>query len=238
MRYLLVIMFIFFIFSGISQAHPTDVQTTPQSSFLDNLWGQYIRSLSLQFAIYSYKPELGDLNNVLRNVGITNTPVALMPTLSIVLQHIPELDSRLELGYWSTELQTPGQNPLFLSASLIPFSYQLIYRPVLLYQYLPIYIGAGFGVLRSNFSGNIVDLLNQQGIAISNSGSSTTGYVFAGIELFHWKPTTGTHANIGNNASITIEFKRILKSIETTGTLPLNIILDGTAIGLGVSTQF
>ena len=238
MRYLLVIMFILCAISGISHAHPSDVQETDSSPFIHNIWKQHIRTSSLQLAIYSYKPGLGDLNNVLQNIGISNPPVAMMPTLSLVLQHIPELDSRLEIGYWSAELQSPGQNPLSITATLVPISYQLIYRPVFLYQYLPIYFGAGIGILRANFSGNMVDLLEQQGFGISNSGSSTTGYVFTGIELFQWKSNSGTHASIGNNATIMIEFKRILKTIETTGTLPLNITLDGTAIGLGVKTQF
>ncbi len=238
MRYLVVIMFIICIFSGISHAHPTDGQEESPTPFLHNFWGQHVRASSLQFALYSYKPELGDLNNVLQSVGIPNTPVAMLPTFSIVLQHIPELDSRLEIGYWRTELQTLGQNPLSLTTSLTPISYQLIYRPVLLHQYLPIYFGIGFGLLRANFSGSMVDILEQQGISIDNSGSSTTGYVITGIELYHWKSKSGTPATLGNNASITFELKRILKTFETTGTLPLDVILDGTAIGLGVRTQF
>ena len=166
------------------------------------------------------------------------TPVAMMPTLSIVLQHIPELDSRLDIAYWRTELQTPAPNPLSITTTLVPLSYQLIYRPVLLHQYLPIYFGAGVGILRANFKGNMVDMFEQQGITLSDEGASITGYVITGIELLHWKSQSGTRAAIGNNVSITIELKRILKTFETTGTLPLNIILDGTAIGLGVRTQF
>ena len=238
MRYLIVVLFLIYLFSHLAMAHPVEEQETNSSSHLNNFLNQNIKSSSLQFSIYSYRPKLGDLNNVLQNVGISKTPVALMPTFSIVFQHLQELDSRLELGYWRTELQTPGPNSLSIATSLVPISYQLIYRPVLLYQYLPIYFGAGIGWLRAKFDGSMVDLLAEQGITLSNSGSTTTGYVIFGLELFQWQAASNTRASIGNNAAITFELKRILKTVETTGTPPINIILDGTAIGFGVRTQF
>ncbi len=238
MRYLIVVLFLIYLFPNLSMAHPVEEQETNSSSHLNNFFNQNIKSSSLQFSIYSYRPKLGDLNNVLQNVGISKTPVALMPTFSIVFQHLQELDSRLEIGYWRTELQTPGPNSLSITTSLVPISYQLIYRPVLLYQYLPIYFGAGIGLLRANFDGSMVDLLAEQGITLSNSGSTTTGYVIIGLELFQWQAASNTRASIGNNAAITFELKRILKTVETTGTPPINIILDGTAIGFGVRTQF
>ena len=162
----------------------------------------------------------------------------MMPTVSIVLQHMPELDSRLEIGYWKTQLDTPPPASMSLKATLTPISYQLIYRPVLLHEYLPIYFGAGIGLLRANFDGNIVDVLAEQGVTLNDSASTTTGYVIAGVELFQWQSQSDARATIGNNASINLELKRILKTVETTGTLPLNIVLDGTAIGIGVRSQF
>ena len=238
MRYLFVCLFIVCIISGISLADSADVQVSQPSPFLHNFFTQHIRSSSLQFSIYSYKPTLGGLTDVLQNFGITKTPTALMPTLSIVLRHIPELDSRIEIGYWKTQLDTPPPISTSLTTTLVPISYQLIYRPVLLHEYLPIYFGAGIGILRANFNGNMVDALEAGGISLANSASSITGYVIVGAELMQWESQRRTRAAIGNNASIYFELKRILKTIETTGTQPLNIILDGTAIGLGVRTQF
>ncbi len=232
MRYLFILLFSIFIISGISYAEFSDVPASRSPSFFHN------KTLSLQFSLFSYKPELGSLTQILQSAGVSKSPVAMMPTLSIVLQHIPELDSRLEIGYWRTQFDTPPPNSTSLKATLMPISYQLIYRPVLLYEYLPIYFGAGIGVLRANFDGNVVDLLAEQGIALNDSASTTTGYVIAGLELFQWKAQPGDRATIGNNATISLELKRILKTVETTGTQPLNIILDGTAIGIGVRTQF
>ena len=238
MRYLVIILFSIFIMSGISHAESSNVQVPRPPSFFYNFLEQHLQTSSLQFSLFSYKPELGDLTQFFQSVGISKTPVAMMPTLSIVLQHMPELDSRLEIGYWRTQLDTPSPTSVTLKATLMPISYQLIYRPVLLYEYLPIYFGAGIGFLRANFDGNMVDVLVEQGIALNDSTSTTTGYVIAGIELFQWESRSGARASIGNNVSINIELKRILKTVETTGEQPLNIILDGTAIGLGVRTQF
>lgn len=238
MRYLAVILLSVCITCRVSIAHSTDEEQSSSSPFFQSYFNQHIKSSSLQFALYSYKPKLGDLNSVLQSVGISETPIAMMPTLSIVFQHRPELDSRFEIGYWRTELQTPEPNSLSLTTTLVPISYKMIYRPVLLYQYLPIYFGAGVGLLRANFDGSMVDLLAEQGINLSNSGSSSTGYVIVGLELFQWQSHTNTRASIGNNAAVTFELKRLLKTFETTGTPPINIILDGTAIGFGVRTQF
>lgn len=237
-RYLIYLL-IFICFISLSTITvDADTQVSKQSVVSNKFWDHNIQSSSLQFALYSYKPQLGELNNFLQNVGVTNAPVALMPTFSAVFQHRPELDSRIEIGYWRTELQTVESNSLSLTTTLVPISYQLLYRPVLLNQYLPIYFGVGIGFLRVRFQGNVVNILAEQGIMLANTTLSSTGYVIVGIELFQWQSQADTPAKFGNNTKISIELKRILKTVETTGTIPLNIVLDGTAIGLGVRTQF
>ncbi len=238
MRYLVIILLSVFIISNTSRAEPSNGQAARPPSILNSFFRQHLQTSSLQFSVFSYKPELGDLTNILQSAGVSKTPVAMMPTLSIVFQHIPELDSRIEIGYWQTQLDIPPPTATSLTATLVPISYQLIYRPVLLYEYLPIYFGAGIGFLRANFDGGIVDVLAAQGISLNDSASTTTGYVIAGVELFQWESQHRTRAAIGNNVSISFELKRILKTVETTGPQPLNIILDGTAIGFGVRSQF
>ena len=148
--------------------------------------------------------------------------------LSVVFEHTPELNSRFELGYWQMQLDIPPPTSAELSTTLIPVSYQMIYRPVLLSEFIPIYLGGGIGFLGASFSGNAVDLIEQQGISFDGSSSGLTGYVLVGSEVFQW----------AQNLSLNFELKRILKTVETTGTTPLNLVLDGTAIGFGVKMQF
>ena len=211
----------------LTLADTTDVQPLRPSPVREFL-AEHLQFPSFQLSLFSYKPELGSLVDILQSVGVSRIPSALLPTFSVVFEHSPALDSRLEFGYWRMELDIPPPTSANLSTTLIPISYQFIYRPVLLSEYLPIYFGGGVGFLGASFSGNAVDLVEQQGISFDDSSSGPTGFVFIGAELFKWEP----------NFSLNFEFKRILKTVETTGDIPLDLILDGTAVGLGVKMKF
>ena len=209
---------------------PADAVDTPplRPSPVRDFLGKYLDFPSFQLSLFSYKPELGGLTDILQSVGVSNVPSALLPMFSVVFEHTPELDSRFGFGYWQMDLEIPPPTSANLSTTLIPISYQLIYRPVFLSEFLPIYLGGGIGFLGTSFSGSVVDLIEQQGISFDDSSSGPTGYVLIGAELLQWE----------YNLALNLELKRILKTVETTGTIPLNLILDGTAIGLGVKMAF
>ena len=145
---------------------------------------------------------MGGLTDLLQSVGVEQVPSALLPTFSVVFKHTPELNSRFEFGYWQMQLDIPPPTSVELSTTLIPISYQFIYRPVLLSEFIPIYIGGGVGFLGASFSGSALDLLEQQGISFDDGSSGPTGYVLIGAELFQW----------GQNFSLNFELKRILKN--------------------------
>ena len=209
---------------------PADaVDTTPlRPSPIREFLGEYLHLPAFQLSLFSYKPALGDLTDILQSVGVSRIPGALLPTVSVVLEHTPELDSRVEIGYWQMELDIPPPVSANLSATLIPVSYQLIYRPVLLSDFLPIYLGGGIGFLGTSFSGSAIDLIETQGISFDDSSAGPTGYVLIGAELMEWE----------YNLALNIEVKRILSTVETTGSTPLDLVLDGTAIGVGMKMKF
>ena len=209
---------------------PADaVDTTPlRPSPVRDFLAEHLHFPAFQLSLFSYKPELGDLTDILQSVGVSRIPGALLPTVSVVFAHTPELDSRFEIGYWQMELDIPPPTSANLSATLIPISYQLIYRPVLLSDFLPIYFGGGVGFLGTSFSGSAIDLIETQGISFHDSSAGPTGYVLIGAELMPWE----------YNLALNLELKRILNTVETTGSTPLNLILDGTAIGFGVKVKF
>ena len=210
----------------LTLADTADVQPLRPSPVRDFL-AEHLQSPSFQLSLFSYKPVLGSLTDILQSVGVSQIPSAMLPMFSVLFQHSTELDSRLEIGYWQMELDIPPPTSANLSTTLIPISYQFIYRPVLLSEYLPIYFGGGIGFLGASFSGSAVDLIEQQGISFDGSSSGPTGYVLIGAEVLQWE----------HNLSLNFEVKRILKTVETTGTLPLDLILDGTAIGFGVKMR-
>ncbi len=227
MRLVSACLLIFLLMNLPTFADTTDVpplRPSPVRAFLN----EYLQSPAFQLSLFSYKPKLGELTDLLQSVGVERVPSALLPMFSVVFEHTPELNSRFEFGYWQMQLDIPPPTSVGLSATLIPASYQLIYRPVLLSEFVPIYVGGGVGFLGTSFSGDALELLEQLGISFDDSSSGPTGYVLIGAELFQW----------GQNFSLNFELKRILKTIETSGTTPLNLILDGTAIGLGVEMRF
>ncbi|MDE0425183.1 MAG: hypothetical protein OXN25_09970 [Candidatus Poribacteria bacterium] len=227
MRLALACLLLFLLLHCVTLAETTDVtplRPSPVRAFL----AEYLQSPSFQLSLFSYKPQLGGLTDLLQSVGVEQVPSALLPMFSVVFEHTPELNSRFEFGYWQMQLDIPPPISVELSTTLIPASYQFIYRPVLLSEFIPIYVGGGVGFLGASFSGSALDLLEQQGISFDDGSSGPTGYVLIGAELFQWE----------QNFSLNFELKRILKTIETTGTTPLNLILDGTAIGLGIEMRF
>ena len=220
--FLLLLLIPCLTLADTTDVHP--LRPSPVREFL----AQHLQFPSFQLSLFSYKPELGGLVDILQSVGVSRVPSALLPTFSVVFEHSSELDSRLEFGYWRMELDIPPPISADLSTTLFPISYQFIYRPVLLSEYIPIYVGGGVGFLGASFSGSAVDLVEQQGISFDDSSSGPTGYAFIGADLLQWDP----------NFSLNFELKRILKTVKTTGDTPLDVILDGTAIGLGVKMRF
>lgn len=220
-------VFLLFLMPCLTSADAADAPPLRPSPVRDFL-AEHLHFPSFQLSLFSYKPELGDLTNILQSVGVSRIPGALLPTVSVVFEHTPELDSRFEFGYWQMDLDIPPPISANLSATLIPVSYQLIYRPVLLSDFLPIYFGGGIGFLGTRFSGSAIDLIETQGISFDDGSAGPAGYVLIGAEVIQWE----------YNLALNIELKRILNTIETTGSIPLNLILDGTAIGLGVKMEF
>ena len=227
MRLIFVCFMLLLLIPCLTLADAVDTPSLRPSPVRDFL-GKHLDAPSFQVSVFSYKPELGGLTDILQSVGVSSVPSELLPMFSVVFEHTAALDSRFEFGYWQMDLDIPPPTSVNLSATLIPVSYQLIYRPVLLSDFLPIYLGGGIGFLGASFSGSAVDLIEQQGISFDDSSSGLTGYVLIGAELFQWE----------YNLALNLELKRILKTVETTGTTPLNLILDGTAIGLGVKMAF
>ena len=227
MRLVFVCFLLLLLLHCVTFADTTDAPPL-RPSLVREFLAQHLQAPSFQLSLFSYKPKLGDITTILQSVGVSRIPSALLPMFSVVFEHTPELNSRFEFGYWQMQLDIPPPTSAELSTTLIPASYQIVYRPVLLSEFIPIYVGGGVGFLGASFSGSAVDLIEQQGISFDDSSSGLTGYVFVGAEVLRW----------AQNFSLNFELKRILKTIETTGTTPLNLILDGTAIGFGVEMQF
>jgi len=187
-----------------------------------------LKSTWLHASFFSYKPKLEQLNEILNSFGSQGIDAALMSILSITLQHPKELSSRIEIGYWTNSTQLPLQTEADLSATFIPVSLMMIYHPVMLNEFIPLYFGGGIGYSSLRASGSAINLLEQQGITFDEEDVELTGYALIGLEYLFY----------GDKLVINFEAKPILKTFMTSGTYPFELDFDGTAIGMGIGFRF
>ena len=128
MRLALACLLLFLLLHCVTLAETADVPSlrpSPVRAFLT----EYLQPPSFQLSLFSYKPKLGGLTDLLQSVGVERVPSALLPMFSVVFEHTPALNSRFELGYWQMQLDIPPPtsvelsttpHPRFLSTHLSP----------------------------------------------------------------------------------------------------------------------
>ena len=195
---------------------------------LRDLVGRGVESTSFHISFFSYKPKLEQFTTLLNSLGVPVLNAALMPIASVELKHTTELSSQIALGYWTNDATLPPPNAADLSATFIPISFSLLYHPVLLSDFLPLYFGGGIGYSHLSVDGSALGLLAQQGVAVDGGNSGLTEYAQIGL----------TYLFLDDQLALTLEAKRILKTFKGGGAVPFDLDFDGTAIGLGVGFQF
>ncbi len=208
------------------------VSDTPTEGERPNLLHDVVRrgveSASFHISFFSYKPNLEQFTTLLNSLGVPALNAALMPVASVKLKHTPELSSQIALGYWTNDTEIPLPNAANLSATFIPISFNLLYHPILLREFLPLYFGGGIGYSYLSVDGNTLGLLAAQGVTIDDGNSGLTGYAQIGL----------TYLLLGDRLTLTLEAKRILQTFRGSGTVPFDLDFDGTAIGLGIGLRF
>ena len=187
-----------------------------------------VESTSFHISFFSYKPNLKQFTTLLNSLGVPALNAGLMPIVSVKLKHTPELSSQIALGYWTNDTALPPPNAADLSATFIPISFSLLYRPMLLRDLLPLYFGGGVGYSHLIVAGNALDLFAQQGITVDGANSGLTGYAQIGL----------VYPLLNDQLTLTLEAKRVLKTFKGSGAVPFDLDFDGTAIGVGVGLQF
>ena len=228
---LLLIVFIG-CFAGNISLESAVVSETPtegkQTNLLSDFMRRGIKSTSLHISFLSYKPTLGQFTALLNSLGAPALNAGLMPVASVKLKHAPELSSQIAIGYWTNNTALPPPTAADLSATFIPISFSLLYHPVLLREFLPLYLGGGVGYSHLGVGGSGLILLAEQGITLDNGNSGLTGNVQIGL----------TYLLLDDQLTLTLEAKRILKTFKGSGAIPFDLDFDGTAIGVGIGLHF
>ena len=199
-----------------------------QSNVLSDFMRRSVESTSFHLSFFSYKPNLGQLTTLLASLGVPALDAGLMPVVSVKLEHIPQLSSQIALGYWTNGTALPPPTAADLSATFIPISFNLLYQPLLLSDFLPLYFGGGVGYSHLSVAGSALPLLAAQGVALDSGNSGLTGYAQIGL----------TYLLLEDQLTLTLEAKRILKTFRGSGTVPFELDFDGTAIGVGIGLHF
>ena len=211
--------------SAVVSETPTEGE---QTSLLPDFMRDGVESTSLHISFLSYKPSLEQLTILLNSLGAPALNAGLMPVVSMKLKHTPELSSQIALGYWTNDTALPPPTAADLSATFIPISFSLLYYPVLLRDFLPLYLGGGVGYSHLSVGGSGLVLLAQQGITLDDGNSGLTGNVQVGL----------TYLLLDDQLTLTLEAKRILKTFKGSGAVPFDLDFDGTAIGVGIGLRF
>ena len=201
---------------------------TEQPGFLRDFLKDRVESASLDISLYVYKPQLEQFTTLLNGFGVPGIDAALTPFVSVTLNHSRELSSRLEIGYGSISTELPPPNSADLWATFIPVAWHLLYRPVLLHDFIPIYVGGGVGYSHLSTGGSALTLIEAQGITVDGENSGLTGYLLIGFE----------HRLYEDRVSLNFEAKHILKTFVVSETPPLELDFDGTALGISVGLKF
>ena len=199
-----------------------------QPGFLRDFLKDRVESASFDVSLYVYKPQLEQFTTLLNGFGVPGIDATLTPFVSVTLKHTPELSSRLEIGYGSISTELPPPNSADLWATFIPVAWHLLYRPVLLHDFIPIYVGGGVGYSHLSTGGSALTLLEAQGITVDGKNSGLTGYLLIGYE----------HRLYEDRLSLNFEAKHILKTFVVSETPPLELDFDGTALGISVGLKF
>ena len=199
-----------------------------QTNLLPDFMRRGVESTSFHLSFFSYKPTLEQFTTLLNSLGAPALNAGLMPVASVKLKHTPELSSQIALGFWTNDTALPPPNTADLSATFIPISFSLLYHPVLLRDFLPLYLGGGVGYSHLSVGGSGLVLLAEQGITIDSGNSGLTGNVQMGL----------TYLLLDDQLTLTLEAKRILKTFKGSGAIPFDLDFDGTAIGVGVGLHF
>ena len=114
MRSVLACCLLLLLIPGLTFADTSDVPRFRPAPVRDFL-AAHLHPPAFQVSLFSYKPELGSLTDILQSFGVSRIPGELLPTFSVVLEHNRSLDSRFELGYWQMELDIPPPTSAYLS---------------------------------------------------------------------------------------------------------------------------
>lgn len=204
-----------------------DSDTTQSShisgGFLTNM--TFIQEIYVGARMGSYKPDLGELDSLLGQLGIDAPGSSTMYNVFCRLKSSPHLSYLLEIGRWENDVSVELVDPISIGANLTYASLILLYYPEMIQKYAPLYLGLGGGFANVELTGSALDLLSD--IITEREGTGPCGNFVVGLEYM-----------ILERMMINVQANHIFKKFAIDKQEEQKFTFDGTTVSIGISGRF
>lgn len=190
------------------------------------LSGEIIEEVYAGFRMGSYKPDLGELDDLLAQFDISAPGASTMYNVFARFKDSPQLSYLLEVGYWENDVSLPeAVVPIDMEVTFTQASLSVLYYPELIQHYFPLYLGIGGGVAHLDLSGDTLTLLREVVTKRENTGAS--GSFIVGLEYM-----------VLERFMVSVQANHIFKTFAVDEEDKLKFSFDGTVVSIGASGRF
>ena len=173
----------------------------------------------------SYKPDLHQLDTLLRQFNVRLPGAATMLNVFVKFKGSPQLSYLVEAGYWEDEVSLEPVVSADLGTTFTQVSFDLLYYPEMIQELVPLYLGIGGGISHLKLSGSALTLLKDVVTERENTGLS--GNFIVGLEY-----------TIVERVMVSIQTNHIFKSFAVDEEGKQEFSFDGTVVSIGTSVRF
>jgi len=172
----------------------------------------------------SYKPDLRQLDALLRQLNVNAPGAATMFNVFAKFKASPQLAYLIEAGYWENDVSIEIAS-VDLETTLTQLSFSLLYYPEMIQQFVPLYLGIGGGLSHLKLSGSALELLKEVITKRENTGASANFVV-------------GLEYAILEQLMVYVQANHIFKNFTVDEDGEQKFSFDGTVVSMGIAARF
>ncbi len=187
--------------------------------------GKGIEQAYIGARLGSYKPDLRQLDAILKQFNVSAPGAATMINIFARFKNAPQLSYLVEAGYWENETSLKPLIDADLGATFTHISLSFLYYPDLIQRLAPLYLGLGGGLYRLKLSGSALTLLKE--VVTKRESTSLGGNFVIGLEY-----------PILERAMVSVQANHIFKNFPVDDEGEQQFSFDGTVVSIGTSVRF
>ena len=189
------------------------------------LSGEGVKEAYVGIRLGSYKPDLRQLDALLRQFKVSPPGAATMLNVFVKFRGSPQLSYLVEAGYWENEASLEPVVSADLGMTFTQVSFNLLYPPEIIQELAPLYLGIGGGVSHLKLSGSALELLKE--VVTEHENTGVSGNFIVGLEYI-----------IVERVMVSVQANHIFKSFEVDAEGKQEFSFDGTVVSIGTSVRF